>query len=226
VTRSRDAMQARRMAQYVALAVLRWHRELPRYEAQQVRREWARHPAESERAWTIGLLGFGTLGSAVADALIALGYPVRAWVRTARDAAPVECFAGAAGLAEFLAGTRVLVCLLPLTGQTRGLLSDALFAQLPRGAFVINVSRGAVLNEADLLAALATEHLGGAALDVYAREPLPATDPLWVTGRIVATPHIAAAPRAEVVAQQVLDNLARARRGEPLCGLVDRDRGY
>jgi phosphoglycerate dehydrogenase-like enzyme len=226
VTRANDPAQAVRMAQYVALAVLRWHRELPRYETQQVRREWTRRAADHEREWSVGLMGFGAQGQAVARALVALGYPVRAWTRTPREHADVQCFSGESGLPPFLAGTRVLVCLLPLTAQTRGLLALPLFERLPRGAYVMNVARGALLDERDLLAALASGHLAGAALDVYAREPLPRDDPLWQDGRILATPHIAAIPDPGTAARQLLDNLERARRGEPLRDVVDRERGY
>jgi D-3-phosphoglycerate dehydrogenase/glyoxylate/hydroxypyruvate reductase A len=226
VTRPNDPLQALRMAQYVTLMVLRWHRELPRYLAQQRERTWKRHAPLAETAWSVGLMGCGAMGRAVLASLRSLGYPLRVWTRTPHEEPDVECYSGLDALASFLAGTRVLVCLLPLTAQTRDLLDAALFARLPRGAYVINVSRGAVLNQADLLAALDNGHLEGAALDVYAREPLAPDHAIWRDGRIVATPHIAAAPRPEVVARQVLDNLARARRGEALLDVIDRSRGY
>ena len=135
-------------------------------------------------------------------------------------------FFGANGLDTFLAGTRVLVCTLPLTGATRGLLAAPVFAKLPTGAYVVNVSRGPILVDADLIEALDTGHLAGATLDVHAREPLPPDSPVWRHDRILVTPHVAAMPRPEIAAQQLLDNLRRARRGEPLQHLVDRDRGY
>ena len=226
VTRPQDPLQAARMAQYAALAVLRWHRVLPRYEAQQRTHTWARHLPEPEEAWTVGLMGCGAMGRVVAQALLRFGYPVRAWTRTPHKEPDVECFSGPEGLEPFLGGTRVLICLLPLTPQTRGLIAAPVLSQLPRGAYVINVSRGALLDEADLVAALDAGHLAGAALDVYAQEPLPATSSLWANGRILLTPHIAATPRPQVAAAQLLDNLQRARRGEPLLHSVDRARGY
>jgi glyoxylate/hydroxypyruvate reductase A len=226
LTRTNDPAQAARMAQYVALTVLRWHRELPRFEAQQRERTWARRLPEREERWAVGLMGYGGLGRAVAAALQPLGYPVRAWTRTPREGRCVECYAGDDGLDAFLAGTRVLVCLLPLTSATRGILSASVFARLPRGAHVVNVSRGALLNEADLVAALDRGHLAAAALDVFAHEPLPPDSPLWTDGRILVTPHVAAFPQPETAARHLLDNLARARRGEPLHDVVDRDRGY
>ena len=226
ITRPRDALQAARMAQYVALMLLRWHRDLPQYEAQQREHRWMRHASQPETAWTVGLMGFGEIGRAVARTLAALEYPLRAWTRTPQPASEVPQFIGQAGLEDFLCGTRVLVCLLPLTDATRGLLGASLFAKLPANAYVINVSRGPILVESDLIAALDTGHLAGAALDVHVREPLPAESLAWRHDRILVTPHIAAMSRPEVAARQLLDNLARARRGEPLRQLVDRDRGY
>jgi glyoxylate/hydroxypyruvate reductase A len=162
----------------------------------------------------------------VAATLRTLGYPLRAWTRTPHQETDIECFAGESGLAPFLAGTRVLVCLLPLTSRTRGLLSAPRLGQLPRGAYLVTVARGAIVVERDLVAALDAGHLAGAALDVHAHEPLPADSPLWANGRILLTPHIAAMPRADTAARQLLDNLGRARRGEPLQHTVDRARGY
>ena len=226
VTRPRDDLQAARMAQYVALMVLRWHRELPLYEAQQRETRWVRHPSQPESQWPIGLMGFGDIGRAVAGALAPLQFPIRAWTRSPQSVPGVAAFPGLAALDAFLERTRVLVCLLPLTHDTRGLLDASLFAKLPAGAYLINASRGSLLVEADLIEALDSGHLSGAALDVHSREPLPADSALWRHAKLVVTPHIAAMPRPEVMAAQLLDNLARARRGEPLARLIDRERGY
>jgi glyoxylate/hydroxypyruvate reductase A len=125
-----------------------------------------------------------------------------------------------------LARSDVLVCLLPLTPETQGLLDARLFAQLPRGAYVVNVSRGALLVEPDLMGAIASGQLAGAALDVQSREPLPADDPLWGEPRVLVTPHIASLPTPDTVVQQVLENLRRARSGQPLLRQVDLARGY
>jgi len=226
VTRADDARQGQRMAQHVALAVLRWHRDAARYADAQRERAWTRRLVEPEEAWTVGLMGFGRQGRAIATTLETMGYPLRTWTRTAPAAAPFPAFAGRDGLAPFLAGTRVLVCALPLTDQTRGLVDAALLARLPPQAYFVDVSRGGVAVDADVHAAVRDGALAGAALDVFEREPLPADSPLWGDGRIVVTPHVAALPRVEVAARQVLDNLARARRGEPLAHVVDRRRGY
>ncbi len=138
------------------------------------------------------------------------------WTRTPHRIDGAESFAGPTALAPFLARSPILVCALPLTAATSGMLGKDLFAALPRGAYVINVSRGAVLRERELLAAVDADHLAGAALDVFATEPLPAPSPLWRHPRILCTPHIAAMPRPEVAARQFLDNLRRARAGAPL----------
>ncbi len=226
VTRVDDPVQGVRMAQYVALMVLRAHRELPRLEARHRDGAWERRLPRPESEFGVGVMGYGTTGAPVVDVLSRLGYPVGVWTRTPRAIDGVATFVGAAGLPGFLARSRVLVCALPLTGETRGLLAAPRFAALPEGAHVVNVSRGAVVDERDLLAAIDAGHLAGAALDVFGSEPLPPDSPLWRHPRILCTPHIAAAPRAGVAAAQFLENLARSRRGEPLANVVDRARGY
>src|SRR5258708_1264465 len=175
IVRAIDPLQGLRMAQYVALMVLRLQRDLPRLEAQHQRAEWRGFGPDQEA--TVGLLGHGTVGAPVADALQRLGYPVIAWTRTPRPAATIETFAGSEALRPFLARCDVLVCTLPLTPQTSGLLDAKAFAALPRGAYLINVSRGGVLREADLVAALDAGQLRGAALDVFSTEPLPPDSP-------------------------------------------------
>jgi len=226
VTRALDPLQGTRMAQYVALMALRFYRELPRWEAQQREARWHRPPPRAEAEFTVGVMGYGSTGAPVVDALARLGLPVVVWTRTPRPLANAESFSGDDGLALFLARTRILVCALPLTPATRGLLDRKALMALPRDAYVVNVSRGAVLVEGDLVAALDSGHLAGAVLDVYATEPLPPSSPLWRHPRILCTPHIAAEPRAEIVAAQFLDNLRRAREGLPLVNAVDRLRGY
>ena len=162
----------------------------------------------------------------MAAGLCALGMTVSGWSRTPREVPGVACFSGEEGLGRMLAQAGVLVCLLPLTRDTAGLLDRKLFAQLPQGAFVINVARGGLLVEADLAAAIAAGHIAGAALDVQSREPLPADDPLWDVPQVLVTPHIASLPSADVVVAQVLENLARVRAGLPPLRQVDPRRGY
>jgi len=226
ITRAVDALQGTRMAQYVALTVLRHFRELPRLEMQQRATRWNRPPPASESEFAVGVMGAGSIGAPVADVLSRLGFPVAVWTRTGSTLDGAASFGGIDALPGFLARSRIVVCALPLTAATRGLLAAPTFAQLPLGAYVINVSRGRVLVEADLVAAIDAGHLAGAALDVYETEPLPANSPLWSHPRILCTPHIAAEPRAAVAAAQFVENLRRARTGLPLENVVDRTRGY
>ena len=226
IVRAVDPLQGLRMAQYVALMALRHHRELPRLEAQQREARWSRPPPAPDGDTTVGIMGCGSIGAPVVGVLLRLGFPVAVWTRTAHVIEGAMSFAGAQALSPFLARSRILVCALPLTTATRGLLDAPALMTLPRGAYVINVSRGRVLCEADLVAALDAGHLAGAALDVFEMEPLPAGSPLWRHPEILCTPHVAAEPRAEVAAAQFADNLRRARSGLPLVNVVDRTRGY
>jgi phosphoglycerate dehydrogenase-like enzyme len=226
LVRAVDPLQGVRMAQYVALLALRHFRELPRLEAQQREAHWARPPALPESEFPVGVMGGGSVGAPVVDVLRRLGFPVAVWTRGPRAMEGVATFAGPDGLEPFLARTRILVCALPLTGSTRRLVGAQALTRLPRSAYVINVSRGGVLDEEALVSALDAGHLAGAALDVFATEPLPATSPLWRHPKVLCTPHIAAEPRPEVAAAHFLDNLSRARRGLPLADVVDRARGY
>jgi D-3-phosphoglycerate dehydrogenase/glyoxylate/hydroxypyruvate reductase A len=214
------------MAQYVALTALRHYRDLPRFEVQQREARWNRPPPVPETECAVGVMGGGSIGAPVVDVLSRLGLPVAVWTRTGTTVAAAVSFAGTDALPAFLARTRILVCALPLTPVTRGLLDAKAFARLPQGAYVINVSRGRVLVEADLVAAIDAGHLAGAALDVYETEPLPVESPLWKHPRILCTPHVAAEPRPDVAAAQFVDNLRRARDGQPLLHVVDRGRGY
>lgn len=226
VVRATDPQQGARMAQYVALMALRHFRELPRLEAQQRESRWTRPPPSQETEFPVGVMGFGSIGAPVVDVMSRLGFPVCVWTRTPRAIERAQSFAGLESLAAFLARSRILVCALPLTAGTRGLLDAQTLGRLPRGAYLINVSRGRVLREADLVAAIDAGHIAGAALDVFETEPLPAVSPLWRHPRILCTPHVAAEPRAEVAAALFVENLRRARNGMTLLNRVDRARGY
>jgi phosphoglycerate dehydrogenase-like enzyme len=226
VVRAFDPMQGQRMAQYVTLMALRFHRELPRLETLHAQGQWHRFLPLDERKHAVGIMGYGSIGAPIAEVLMQLGFPVRVWTRTPRSIDGVETFAGRDGFAPFLAESAILVCALPLTPETTGLLGASVFSALPRRAFVINVSRGAVVREDDLRAAVDSGHLAGAALDVFETEPLPTASPLWRHPNILCTPHIAAMPRPDVAAKHFLENLRRARAGLPLLNVVDRNRGY
>jgi len=214
------------MVEYVTQAVLTIHRDLFDYALQQVAREWREMPVCAAASRRVGVLGLGVLGTAVLERLRLFGFPCAGWSRKPRTLDGIDCYAGTEALTAFLARTDVLVCLLPLTEATRGLLDVKLFAALPQGASLVNVGRGPQLNQDDLLAALASGQLRNAILDVTEPEPLPATHALWGHPRVHITPHIASATRPDTAVDVVLDNLRRHCAGEPLLGAIDRSRGY
>ena len=214
------------MVEYVSLAVLALHRDFFDYVAQKAARSW--HPLEvpPASARSIGVMGLGSLGCAVLERLASYGFRLRGWNRSPRTIEGVETFAGAGQLHPFLAGCDVLICLLPLTPATQGILNHELFSALPRGAALINVGRGPHLVDADLLASLDAGHLSRAILDVTDPEPLPADHPFWTHPRVFVTPHVASMTQPETAAPILLDNIRRHQRGEALRGVVDRSRGY
>jgi phosphoglycerate dehydrogenase-like enzyme len=226
VTRVVDPQQAQTMAQYVVACTLRFTRELPRYEVQQARCEWKRHEVRPASSCRVGILGQGEVAQAVARAFAPLGYPVAVWGRTRREWPGLESFAGDNELAPMLARTDVLVCTLPLTDATHGLLDRRRLSLLPRGAYLINVGRGELVVEDDLRALLDELHLAGAALDVFEREPPRPENWIWRHPRVFATPHIAGEARDEVVGAQCVDALRRAREGLPQPLAVNRAAGY
>jgi len=226
VVRMVDPGLTRSMTEYVALRVLDWHRQAAAYRAQQARAEWRplRQPLAPDRR--VGVLGLGMMGGAAARALAGLGFAVAGWSRTARAETGIDAFHGAEGLAPFLARSEILICLLPLTPATAGILNAETFARLPRGAHLINAGRGAHLVEADLLAALDDGQLAGAALDVFAEEPLPPDHPFWRHPAITVTPHVAAIARPRTAAPVIAEAIRRIEAGEPPPHAVDRARGY
>jgi glyoxylate/hydroxypyruvate reductase A len=223
-----DTTMAAGMKAYVCWAVVQQQRGMTGYLASSAASTWAEQPFVSPRRHRVGIAGLGHLGMACATALATIGYDVRGWSRSPKAELPdgVTGFHGAAQLDAFLSGCDTLVCLLPLTPQTRGFLDAALFAKLPRGAHLINVGRGDHLVEADLLAALASGQLAAATLDAFSQEPLPPGHPFWGDPRILVTPHIATRTDRLVIAQQTLANLATLQQGGRPLHQVDLDRGY
>lgn len=214
------------MVEYVSMAVLGLHRDLIDYVAQQRDEVWKQirvRPAATRR---VGVLGLGMLGEASCRMLAHFGFQVAGWSRSRREIEGVTCFAGAEELPAFLARTDILVCLLPLTDETRGMLGTELFAQLPKGAKLVNSGRGGHLDQDALLAALDSGQISAAVLDVTTPEPLTKGHPLWSHPRVLITPHIASMTQPETAVDVVLENLRRHHAGEPLIGLVDRKRGY
>lgn len=214
VSRIVDPQQAAGIAQYVVAMALRQARSLQRYEAQQLQRDWTRHPMPMADD-AVAVLGTGAMGGEIARWLERVGFVVHGWNRSA-----------GARLDDVLAASPIVVCALPLTAATEGLLDARAFAQMPRGAYLINVARGAHVVEPDLIAAVRSGQLSGACLDVQRREPLPADDPLWSVPGITITPHIAAQSSTETIADQFVAALRALGKGEPLPNEVDRSRGY
>ena len=214
------------MSEYVVLQVLRLHRRDLEYRTQQQAVVWREldQPNAAERR--VGILGLGELGQDAAKKLTALGFDVAGWSRGERTIAGVRCHAGAPGLPPLLGRSEILVCLLPLTAETEGILNARTLAQLPKGAALVNAARGAHLVEEDLLAALASGQISAAVLDVFRQEPLPADHPFWHHPRIVMTPHVAAFTNPATAAPIILDNIRRFEEGRPLLNRIDPARGY
>lgn len=214
------------MTEYVSWAVLSLHRQAPLYMRQQRCGQWKEHPVRPAPTRRVGVMGMGTLGRAALAQLRQLGFDCAGWNRTPRNEPGVRCFAGDAQLQSFLARTDILVCLLPLTAETHGILSRRVFDALPAGAALVNAGRGGQLVEQDLLGVLETGRLSAAILDVCEPEPLPKGHLFWNHPSIWLTPHVAGATQAETAAEAIVHNLRRHEAGLPLEGLVDRARGY
>jgi glyoxylate/hydroxypyruvate reductase A len=214
------------MFEYVLWGVLYFHRHFDRVLANQTQSLWQRPEQCPAQACRIGVMGMGELGGSVSARLSRLGYAVSGWSRRPTQIDGVQSHAGEAALEVFLGQSDIVVCLLPLTPKTHGLLNAQAFAALPRGAALIHCGRGEHLVAPDLVAALDSGHLRGAILDVFAQEPLPADNPLWRHPRVVVTPHMASLASFETVVQQVLDNIHRLDGGQALHNQVDLSSGY
>ncbi len=214
------------MVEYATMSVLALHRDLLTYVHAQAARNWAPirvFPASSRR---VGIMGLGVLGRAVLAGLAPFGFPLHGWSRGPKAIPGVTCHSGPDGLGPFLERTDILVCLLPLTADTTHILDSRLFSGLPRGAALINVGRGAHLDQQALIEALDSGQLSSAILDVSEPEPLPENHPFWRHPRILLTPHIASMTQPETAARVVLENIRKHRRGDPMSNVIDRSIGY
>jgi glyoxylate/hydroxypyruvate reductase len=226
VARLGDAVMAQMMAQFVTMCVLRHYRDLSRYERQHRERRWHYELPTPSYDCRVGIMGIGLLGGAAARMLSSIGFPVAGWGRSPRTLDGVETYHGDAGLTPFLARTDILVCLLPLTRETRHIVSRDVLYGLPPGAKLINCGRGGTVDEAALLAALQSGQIAEATIDVFETEPLPSGHAFWGMENVLVLPHIASIAVPEVAARDVVENIRRLRAGEPLLNIVDRQRGY
>ena len=231
IVRLEDAGMGVQMAEYVCHAVMRHFRRFDLMQAQQRQGVWQQPPEPDRASYAVGVMGMGVLGRCVVQALRAFDYTVHAWTRTPPADLPPGVFShvGPRGLPAFLAQSHSLVCLLPLTPQTDSILNRKTLAQLPRGAHVINVARGAHVVDEDLLALIDEGHLEGATLDVFRQEPLPREHAFWSHPAIRLTPHTSARTLRSQAVGQIVGKIAQAAAGTPwaqINGLVDRARGY
>ena len=231
IVRAAHADLSMRVTEYVVLHTLRYHRRQPLYEAQQRQRLWKEHPQPAASEVAVGVMGLGVIGTEAVRVLARIGFRVAGWSTSEKLVDGVETFHGPAGLDPFLARTEILICLLPLTKTTRGILNRSLFARLKRdgaagGAFLINAGRGRLQIDGDILAALDDGTLSGATLDVFPHEPLPPESSLWAHPKATITPHNAGDILPDILVAEVMAQVARLDRGEPLLNVVDRTRGY
>jgi glyoxylate/hydroxypyruvate reductase A len=220
-----------RMTEYVVMHVLMYHRQQRYYDASQRAKIWKPKLQWPASAMRVGVLGLGQIAMDSVEVLKRLGFRVAGWSRTPRRVDGVECFSGDAGFEPFLRRTDILVCLLPLTPQTQGILNRKTFSMLARdgmlgGPVVINAGRGGLQVEQDILACLDDSTLAGATLDVFATEPLPPDSPFWTHPKVTISPHNAADTDPDAISHDVIDQIEAFERGEPLRHVVERARGY
>jgi glyoxylate/hydroxypyruvate reductase A len=226
VMRLVDPWMARAMSEWMLLNILRFHRQGPEYQELERQRVWKVLPAPETSERRVGVLGLGALGADTASKVAALGFDVAGWSRTRKLIGSVESFHGKDQLEAFLSRTDILCCLLPLTPETAGIIRVDTLAALPKGAFVINAGRGQHVVDEDLLAALDSGHIAGAALDVFHQEPLPPEHPFWAHPKVQVWPHVSAPSNANSAAAQVADAIEKVFAGLDPNNLVDRERQY
>jgi glyoxylate/hydroxypyruvate reductase A len=214
------------MTEYVVMHVLRFHRDMPGYQAAQAAREWRRTTIVRPEQRRIGFLGYGMMAKAPALVLQSLGFPVSAWVRSPREAAEVPIFHGPDQLERFLNQTDIAVCLLPLTRETEGIFCARTFAMMPKGAMLVNVGRGGHVVADDLIHALDSGQLSYAALDALRPEPLPPESPLWLHPKVTVMPHVARRPTVTQLVTEMAANIRSIEAGGRLLQEIDMTLGY
>jgi glyoxylate/hydroxypyruvate reductase len=214
------------MAEYAMYAVLHFQRHMHAYPQQQRDAVWRRIPWALAADWPVGVMGLGVIGGFIAGRFAACGYPVAGWVRGSRRHEGIEVFSGKKRLKDFLARSRVVINVLPLTAETQGILDASAFSAMPAGAYVVNIGRGPHVVDDDLIVALDSGQLAGAMLDVFREEPLPAKHPYWRHPKVIVTPHAAAPTIVDAAERQIIENVRRIERGEAPLGVVDRTKGY
>ncbi|KZN31228.1 hypothetical protein N483_05260 [Pseudoalteromonas luteoviolacea NCIMB 1944] len=224
VARIVDKQLSHDMAEYVLSHILAYKLRSQEYSANQSTSYWK--PRRARQGATAGILGMGELGAVVAKRLSANGLSVRGWSRTAKQLDNIRCFHGEEQLSEFLSQLDYLVCLLPLTDATAGILNRALFNQVSSDCLLINVARGQHLNEHDLLEALDCGELGHAVLDVFVTEPLPKDHAFWSNPKVTVTPHVAAVTNLDTVVAQITSNIKACLEKKPIKNTVDITVGY
>ncbi|MFS4468314.1 2-hydroxyacid dehydrogenase [Maribacter sp. 2210JD10-5] len=226
ITRLVDPYLTSDMSEHVLAVILSELKNFNTYKLNQTKSYWKPKDYRRIKDVTVGIMGLGELGALTAADLTRVGFQVQGWSRSQKSISNVKTFSGTDSLSEFLNSTEILVCLLPLTPATEGILNASLFRQLPKGAYIINVARGGHLTDADLIAYLDNDHLSGACLDVYHQEPLPEEHPFWQHPKILMTPHYASVSDTNSVIPQILENYKRLQNGKPLLNEVDRKNGY
>lgn len=226
VIKVNNALHHQDIALFALTLVLNYLRDMPTYQQQKIEARWKAYQYKRPEEVTVGIMGIGAIGQEIGKLLVKHNFKVTGWSRSPKDLSGIRTFAGAESKEAFLHSAQVLICMLPLTAETRGILNKETFAMLPKGAYVINLARGGHLVEQELEQALASGKLSGAALDVFNEEPLPPDHPFWKNPKIILTPHIAGIVHPEAAVGRILTNYRAMKRGEPLEDVIDLSKGY
>ena len=225
ITRVKDEYLNYDLSYYVLNATLNYLRDIPSYFQLQQKNTWERLTYKRPEEVTVGILGFGNIGQAIGQLLVKNDFKVLGWSRSKKEAEGIETFKENE-LNTFLSRSEILVCMLPHTQETEDILNKELFQQLPKGAYLINVGRGAHLQEEEFLKALETKQLSGATLDVFKTEPLPEEHPFWSHEKISITPHTASITNPKTIVPKMVENFERMKNNQPLKDAVDLKKGY